>query len=132
MVKQIVTDVFETLGQQTGQAVQQVAEESGKLIETASGQVGTKPVLTSQEIAARQNKAVEEKQATARRLNYLEAELNALRQKEEQKEKQVAAKSEEKEIKQLEIKKEEKKEELPAPIAAVKKKGPERKQLGGG
>lgn len=139
MVKQIIGETFEQLGQTAGQVVKQAAQEPGKIAETAAGQIGRPgpepgiepPQGQRLSSAQKAQKKVEEK----RQLTYLQAELGALAQKKAQElPKQVTGKpgfSEEKAIKQLETQKE-KKEIEPLVVAQARLKGGtgERRKMG--
>lgn len=139
MANQIVADTFEKLGQQGGQVIQQVVKEPAKVVEAATKQTGVKPTesgveqpqdqtATSQQLAAKNT-------ASRRLLSNLEGELKVLRQKREQELEQRRAPVQEQQgegekIKQLGVLKPGEKakdpDQLPPPLAAAKRKGPER------
>lgn len=128
MPKQIIGETFEQLGKTAGQTVKQVVQEPGKVAETAAKQVGIKPepgVEQPQGQRPTSAQLAQKREKVKQRLTYLQAELQALQQKQAQElPKQVAGKpgfSEEKAIKQIEIEKEEKKK-LPAVVELAKKK----------
>lgn len=137
MVKKVVTDAFEQLGQTAGQAAQQVVQEPGKMAETAAQQTGLSEPSSEQPQGQTSDPArMAQKKAQSKRLiTAFEAELRDIRSRQVQElPKQVSGKpgfSEEKAIKQLKVKQKEEKE-LPV-VAAAKKKGGtgERRSMGG-
>lgn len=143
MANQIITDTFEALGQTAGQAVGQVAQEPGKIVETAAQQAGVintggdKGVEQPQGASPAQQAKNQASQAQAKqRLTYLEDELRQIQaQAKQELPKQVSGKpgfSEEKAIKQVELEKKEKKELPPVVTAAKSKASAEKRQFGGG
>lgn len=137
MVKQIIADAFETLGQTARQSGAQMAQEPGKILETIGQQITPipfKPAPKPEEGSSTHPHQKKEKEiAKQARLSSLANELQSLRARRKQ-EKTVLQKQEEKQkVQQLEFQKEEEKKENPV-LAAVKQKGGtgERRKMGGG
>ncbi len=136
MVKQIVADTFETLGQTAKQAGQQMAQEPKKAVESMSGQMAGEQAGTGGQAAEKKADPVQQalnRQATQKRLIYLQDELAALRKKraqEAQATEVAQVQQEKKGIQQLEVEK--KKEEVPLAIQQAKAKAgtKERKLMG--
>jgi hypothetical protein len=143
MVKQIIADTFETLGQTAGQAVKQTAQEPIKILEKAGQQIGmtsagvnegAKQSQPSPEAGISQAQIQSKNAGVRKRLTYLEEELRQIQaQKREELPKQVSGKpgfSEDKMIRQFEL---EKKKELPPVVVQAKNKASaEKRQFGGG
>jgi thiol:disulfide interchange protein len=142
MVKQIVSDTFETIGdtfQQTGRQVVMIPFQIGE--ETAR-QLGIRPRKEENQekpegVMQQPNQEVAKRNAFAsRRIGELEAEIKAIVQKKTQEiPKNVSGKpgfSEENMVKQFETEKKEKDKLPPVVIAAKSKASAEKRQFGGG
>jgi len=141
MPKQVISDIFESLGQTAGATVKQMAQEPKKILETAARQSGIKPSEEGNPLQQNLNPEKESKEkqekaakiaAQKRRLAQLRAELQAIQaQKKQELPKQVSGKpgfSEEKAaIKQLQVEKEKKK--LPPVVSAAQSKASAEKRI---
>lgn len=137
MVKQVIGETFEKLGQTIGQTAQQVVQEPGKMAETAAQQVGVKPgSKTSQpgETPMQLAQKAQGEQKRQRTITALQAEIRDIQlQKTQELPKQITGKpgfSEKRVIRQLKVSKE---KNLPPAVAQAKRKGGtmERKLMGG-
>ena len=127
MVKQIIGETFEKLGQTIGQTAQQIVQEPGKMAETAAKQVGIQSETgVEQPQGQALNPAQQAQKETKRRrqLAAFQAELGDIqRQQVQELPRQITGKpgfSEERMIRQLKMKEE---ENLPPAVAMAKRKG---------
>lgn len=143
MVKQIVTDTFETIGDTFQKSGKQVAMIPFQIGEEVARQLGIRPKNEQNQdkpvanMKPPTNPEVAKRNAFAnRRISELEAEIKAIVQKRNQEiPKAVSGKpgfSEEKMIKQFETEKKEKDKLPPVVIAAKSKASAEKRQFGGG
>lgn len=143
MVKQIISDTFETIGDTYQQAGKQVVIIPFKAAEEVIKQfVGPRPTVEQNQekqdnVTPQQNPEFAKRKASAaRRINELEAEVQAIVQKKAQEiPKNVAGKpgfSEENMVKQFETEKKEKDKLPPVVVAAKGKASAEKRQFGGG
>lgn len=136
MVKQIISDTFESIGdtfQQTGKQIAMIPFQIGK--ETAR-QLGFRPKVEQKQEKPEQAPTVTEPKITERkifaqkRIGELEAELRAIR---EQKARAIPQKQQEEMVKkQMEMEKKEKANQPLVVTVAKSKASAEKRQFGGG
>lgn len=135
MSKQIITDVFETLGGMAKQAGQQAVSDTKKAGEDALESLGLKPSSPKTEDQEQpagptektlQKMKTTDKKRTVANYQRLLGEIKQIQQRKKQEiPKQISGQpgfSEEKAVKQLEEKKEEKKKLPPLPVQRATKK----------
>lgn len=142
MVKQIIADTFETIGDTYQQAGKQIVMIPFKAAEEVLKQFGPRPKTEENQekqdgAASQQNTGIVKRKASANsRISELEAEIKAISQKRTQEiPKSVSGTpgfSEEKMIKQFENEKKEKDKLPPVVEIAKSKASAEKRQFGGG
>lgn len=136
MTKQIITDTFETLGQTAKQTAGQVVQEPQKMAEAAGKQmIGGQPTPEEQATGGQAVGPVQKamnKRASQSRLDWLQKELAALRQKKAQEQQAVQTQTEQQKqvVKQLELEKKKQKTPLVVQQAKAKAGTKERKLMG--
>lgn len=134
-MKQVVTDVFETLGGVVSGTAKQVASDATKAVEEAAKAVGIKPENSANPNDSSAPAHNEQQYANIERASrsravakyrQIQEEIKQIQiEKKRELPKEIAGKpgfSEEKAIKQLEVKKEEEKKLPPLPIQRASKK----------